>query len=321
MFHSHLNGASQDLQLASRADAVLRGEIARTGARRAEARAVEPVGAPVDDELAEVLRGRHAPGRWDHPRQPIVLEPQVAEAREGAQLRGNRPREAIDAQVPVAGERGVTLFARAPARTRGAATHMSSRLRSEPSSRGMVPVSRFRARDLRERARVILERGLQPYGATTHRESKLPMEPIIEGIVPVMLFCWSHLRYGRKRASAPRPTQNERFDTHRCSRLFNKPSCSGMRPVMWLSWMSLPHRNENNHPTRSIMHENRRGFSQGFQIRASRDCSRDGAGQLGLCPPNRGASASAARIEARETVQVVLQSRRRHARANGDQEQ
>ena len=69
------------------------------------------------------------------------------------------------------------------------------------------------------------------------------------------------------------------------------------------------------------MQDNRRDFSQGFQIRASRDCSRDGAGQLGLCPPNRGASASAARIEARETVQVFIQTRRGRARANGDQEQ
>ena len=118
MFHSHLNGTSQDLQLTSRADAVLRGEIARTRTRRAEARAVEPVGTAVDHELAEVLRGRHAPGRGNQPRQPIVLEPQVAEAREGAQLRGNRPREAIDAQVPVAGARSVTLFTRAGANPR-----------------------------------------------------------------------------------------------------------------------------------------------------------------------------------------------------------
>ena len=52
---------------ATRADAILRGEIARTEPEL-RARTVEPVGSSINQELAEVLRGRHAPGRRDHPR-------------------------------------------------------------------------------------------------------------------------------------------------------------------------------------------------------------------------------------------------------------
>ena len=105
---------------------------------------------------------------------------------------------------------------------------MSSRLRSAPSSRGMVPVRRFRARDLREHERQSGAPSRANAAPRTHRESKLPREPTIEGIVPVRLFCWSH----------------------RCSRLFNKPSSSGMQPVILLSWMSLP-QEENNEHTRA----------------------------------------------------------------------
>ena len=92
----------------------------------------------------------------------------------------------------------------------------------------MVPVRRFRARDLREHERQSVAPSRANAAPRTHRESKLPREPTIEGIVPVRLFCCSH----------------------RCSRLFNKPSSSGMRPVILLSWMSLP-QEENNEHTRA----------------------------------------------------------------------
>ena len=62
-------------------------------------------------------------------------------------------------------------------------------------------------------------------------------------------------------------------------------------------------------------------FSQGFQIRASRDRGRDSAGELGLRPPDRGARASAARVEARETVEILFYRRRDRARANDEQQQ